>query len=67
MCDTSDAGVTGICFSMTRRLKHLLTRGGVGLVGKTNYVNLVTTASSTTLTTNNAIAKMVPRFVIRRK
>lgn len=66
MCDTSDAGVSPVCFRTTRRLKGVLTRGRVGLVGKTKYLKLVYHVDSTTLTTKKAMANIVPQFVIRR-
>lgn len=66
MCDTSDAGVSPICFATTRALKQLLTSRRVHLVGNTNDVNLVHSITSTILTGNNRIANIVPRFVMRR-
>lgn len=66
ICYTSDARITSTCQRTTARLKRLLNRQGLEIVGKTNGSNLVYTISSTTLTTNKAIANIVPHFVMRR-
>lgn len=57
----TDANAGPTCHRTTVTLKHALTRHGLALICNNNTIKLVKVITSTTLTTNNRIVKVVPR------